>query len=677
VELASEAGGGWEAGRLPFKMTDLAASIRGLLQTGTGANVRLSGQILQEASALLSSVLSELTVASNRDLVRELQARVEMVRKCISSRQNYAEAEWAYREVEQASQTTPEVAADAAVSQVLVDVFHEVADRLAITTSTYWHEFQTSVAPRPSIIVQQGETVVTLRPSLEVDLPFKIGLATSYAPASHVRLVIKESSDFETVGAEPSITTLESGTTEKLVARVVVSERFLSAPAAITVKAQLKYLTPANQKNLSAQQTLRFTLNAPESFKTISNPFAPYAGGTTVTDPAMFFGRESLLNELVNSMQSGPPGQCYALYGQKRSGKSSLLAQIKKRVCPPAILVQLSFGTIDHEDLLASFVRDVLQQLKVAILERLVPNDARRVDQLWPDDSAISRRPLESLKGALIGSRRILSKYPGWAALRYVLLVDEFTYLFEVLRRSTSTASELAETREFMRKWKALLDTQVFSAVVVGQDTLPYAMRRFANEFSNMTPKRLSYLDPDETRQLADQPIQRSDGRSRYVGYALDRVHEYTDGHPFFAQILCDRLVRLANQRQRGDITEGDVEEAIVGLIEGINAIDLYRFDCFLNADNTGLPVDVLSDDYGEIGSLLDDGGNRTLHLLIRLANLAGAQNRWVSGIELSPYPEEEPLLADLVTREVVSRRAGEEYRIRVLLFADYLRRAS
>src|SRR5665647_543222 len=118
-----------------------------------------------------------------------------------------------------------------------------------------------------------------------------------------------------------------------------------------------------------------------------------------------------------------------------------------------------------------------------------------------------------------------------------------------------------------MRQWKALLESQYFSSLVVGQDTMLEFMNRFPNEFSVMNPRKLSYLKPDETIDLVTKPILRSDGSSRYMGYAGQTIYGYTDGHPFFTQIVCDRLVREANKRQRGEFTESDVIEAIQTLV--------------------------------------------------------------------------------------------------------------
>ena len=68
------------------------------------------------------------------------------------------------------------------------------------------------------------------------------------------------------------------------------------------------------------------------------------------------------------------------------------------------------------------------------------------------------------------------------------VLIDEFTYLFEYMKESIIAPS-------FMRQWKALLELGLFSAVVVGQDSMPKFNRRFrTNSESRMMSASVIFL---------------------------------------------------------------------------------------------------------------------------------------------------------------------------------------
>lgn len=422
-------------------------------------------------------------------------------------------------------------------------------------------------------------------------------------------------------------------------------------------------------------QNLSFEIVPEEPFRRISNPYSPYAGGTTVADPKMFFGRAALLERILMEMREGPAGQGLALYGQKRTGKTSLVEQLRARADrKPVIVISISLGILDRDNLAASFARAVLEQARVSLLSELDGSSYAHVSRLWPSDERIENRPLESLTSALSAGRATLSKQPGWSGLRYVLLVDEFTYLFELIRsRSDADVALHGDVREFLRQWKALLESRAFSTVVVGQDTMPYFMQMFPNEFSMMRPIRLSYLSENETKELADRPILKPDRTSRYSGFALENIFEYTAGHPYFTQVLCDRIVDLANEKARPEITEMDVDEAAESLMAGPDRLDPYRFDCLLTADNSGLVT--LHDGESVFDEELDPGADAAYALLSRIAMLSGSSEKKVPRHELDLNGADAALLEDLKVRDVVEENGG--LRIRVHLFSEYLRRTA
>src|SRR5262249_60177771 len=106
----------------------------------------------------------------------------------------------------------------------------------------------------------------------------------------------------------------------------------------------------------------------------------------------MFFGRQDLPDGIYSELTSGPLGQCFVLYGQKRSGKSSVLRQLAKRLGPPNLAVHLSLGTIDTARAERSFVQACID----ALYERLV-HDFDMTDVLgnnWPPDFQVQGSPI-------------------------------------------------------------------------------------------------------------------------------------------------------------------------------------------------------------------------------------------------------------------------------------------
>lgn len=227
---------------------------------------------------------------------------------------------------------------------------------------------------------------------------------------------------------------------------------------------------------------------------------------------------------------------------------------------------------------------------------------------------------------------------------------------------------EYNELRDFMRQLKGLLETRIFSALLVGQDTMPRFLDAYPNEFSVMATRKLDYLSHEETQALADEPVRTPNKSSRYSGYALSTIAALTDGHPFFTQILCDRTITLVNTRKRSDITQSDVEEAAESLISGQDCIEAHKFDCFVSADNTHA---LISDMDGEFE---EDASRHAVEVLARIARMSGSQNNAVPIEDLQLDLKQREALTDLRMRGVI-RETDSGVAIRVLLYADYLRR--
>lgn len=446
-------------------------------------------------------------------------------------------------------------------------VLHRQLEWLRQQEEGDWAAFSKRFAAHPHIEAPR-------RPSVNVDrngefyLPLRVVLDGGDVPATGVRVVLDQFRGAEVVGQAPIIEKLEPGQAKAVRVRLVDRRRQGASPE-VKVRAHLCHVGPNNETLTSAHQRFSITLQPRVEFVEIANPFRDYASGVPVDDPDMFFGREAMLEEIVNHLTRRPLGRCYGLYGQKRSGKSSLIGQVRSTIDPSeAIVCQLSMGTIDRTAITTSFVNEVLDQLRENLATRLSSGTFANLLTRWPEPKEIAASPLASFRKAGNATRALLRR-DGQSEPRIILIVDEFTYLYELLRRDHVAPADQHQLRDFMRQWKGWLEAKLFSALIVGQDTMPAFLNAFANEFSVMHIERLDYLSPTETESLADNPIRKSDGSSRFTGFALPRIHEYTGGHPFFTQIVCDRIVTLANEQRRTDVSDFDVDAAIQTLLAG------------------------------------------------------------------------------------------------------------
>lgn len=399
-----------------------------------------------------------------------------------------------------------------------------------------------------------------------------------------------------------------------------------------TVNVRVEYRTRGGTAEKSIAFAIPVRLGT-QPFSEINNPYERYAGGNPVDDEAMFFGRKTLVERIIRYLSTGSLGQCFMLYGQKRSGKSSVIKQVEKKLQSPVFFVSVTAGTFTPGRLWVSFVRMLLQQIEFRL-----EDEGHTLPSSWPSETHRENNPLEAVQQVL--------RYLARQDRRIAIAVDEFTYIYENAQN---------DVESFMRGWKALLQQQAFNAVVIGQDTMPRFKRAYPNEFVVAHDVRLTYLERAEAERLASVPIP-FEGATRYRGQAAHRLFDLTAGSPFFLQIACDRLVQHLNMRKAAFVTEADVEH-IGQTLTVTDPLPMERFDALVTA--AGEKVATVPKE--NLWALLARIARESLH------------SGWCYRDTLKELPRSDDAIADLIDRDILIDDV-KRVRIRVGLFAAWLR---
>lgn len=453
----------------------------------------------------------------------------------------------------------------------------------------------------------------------------------SAPPIEAISLVVGNGENEPCHSPEP----LHGGQSREIELAVTPTEKQI-ADRAFAVDVMVEYRTRRGTSNKTGGFPLAVRLGEP-AFVKIANPYGRYSGGLPVEDDSMFFGRAALIGRIVEYLSGADAGQCFVLYGQKRSGKSSVLMQVERRVATSALFVSLRAGALVPGKLWCSFARRFVEELAFMIKDR-----GEELTDDWPSWQDIDAAPLE----AIIKVSRLVKK----RGHRIVVAVDEFTYIYE------HSEDEVSDLGAFMRGWKALLETKLFNALLVGQDTMRRFMLTFPNEFAVIHDERISYLEVEEAERLASEPIL-LDGATRYRGQALHRLYRLTAGSPFFLQITCDRLVRHLNARSASFVTEADIDQVARSMTVGFDALPPERFDPLVTASGERVAT-VARDD---LWRLLARVARESLH------------SDWCYRAALAELPNAELAVNDLIERDILTAE-GERVSIRVGLFASWLR---
>ncbi len=509
----------------------------------------------------------------------------------------------------------------------VVDTEHSRYLRNAVSSPDF-----VSFLPREHFYVGDDQTFL---------LTVSVGLPPGDAPVESVHLLVGQAEGLRAQGQTGFVQALRPGETRELVQRLKVSGLTLGV-GEIKIPLSLRYRCTSGHIEESPARTMVAVLEPTRRFVTVANPYSRYSGGTPVEEQKMFFGRRELLDRIYSEVTTGPLGQCFVLYGQKRSGKSSVLRQLTNRLRQPSLTVYLSLGTIDTARAERSFVQACID----ALYERLVHDFGMTdvVEHSWPREFQVEASPIESFRRSVRAATRLLQARKGWRDVRPIFLIDEFTYVYEYIREGLLTPA-------FMRQWKSLLESKTFDAVLVGQDTMPRFKEAYPNEFGVTHDERISYLSGEEARALAENPIMMG-GESRYKGASLDRLISLTAGSAFYLQIFCDRLVQHLNRNRLVFITESVVGDVLGHLTMGTSALSIDKFDPLITAA-------------GESVALAPK--ERYLALMTRIA-----LNPLLTSQEVNA--DDAALVRDLFAREVLDRDAAGRLRIRVGLFAEWLR---
>ena len=262
----------------------------------------------------------------------------------------------------------------------------------------------------------------------------------------------------------------------------------------------------------------------------------PYIIGCPVNGPDRFFNREKLLAFVADNLNQG--ARAILLYGQRRIGKSSVLAQL-----PYALGNEYTFISLSLEGKSQKGLAQVLHELAKETLFSL--EEASWVP-LLPSIAELTLKPELFVTQFLrqvheLSDRRDL-----------VLLLDEFDTLGDYPPESAGTHL-FPYLQEFI---SAPGDHYKFLRIVpvIGRrlDDLPILRK----VFHSAPLWEIRLLDFTSAAKLITDPAK---GILTYSQDAIEAVFELCAGHPYFTQVMGFALFSQARANDRWTVSADDV----------------------------------------------------------------------------------------------------------------------
>ena len=362
-----------------------------------------------------------------------------------------------------------------------------------------------------------------------------------------------------------------------------------------------------------------------------------YAISGPVSGDLSFFGRERVLQEIIDLLDAGQP---VGLFGLRKMGKTSLIQRLQGRLAQrrPLALVDTQKTTQQqgvwplYPDIIAAFADHVQRHRPNIVLPKLL---------LWPE----APTPTPALADAFVQDVQALHAALGAPekSERLLLIVDEIDRLLPV-----GTSPGYAGFAALFGQLRALNQhAQLLDFLVVGVDAAVNRVERWADHDNELyLALREVWMPPmaaDDVREMIE-----SLGFQMGVRYEADALHwlaECGGGQPFVTRQMCSRAV--AERLGRGAIT--------VTLAQAQQAVEDFIYD------SPYLP---------ELWrTRLDDPQREMLRALARAAEP-------LSRVALLPAAQRQAALASLVALEdyTLIRREDGHYTLAWDVFCRWIR---
>jgi uncharacterized coiled-coil protein SlyX len=272
----------------------------------------------------------------------------------------------------------------------------------------------------------------------------------------------------------------------------------------------------------------------------MTNQRNPYIVGSRITDPQLFFGRESLFEFVEKQLKDQQ--FVILLHGQRRAGKSSVLFHIPNFVAPD----EFTFIEFDLQNKAGWPSRKILYHLAKTIKEQL------KLDLNLPITSEETINVDQFLE--------ILSQLQSnFKNKKIAFLLDEFDILDDHANNSYYFFEDL---KDILKENK-----NVFAILVIGRklDDLP----RLLTTFNHPPYHPIGLLDEESAKNLIIQPAKDC---LEYTEDGIQAILDLSAGHPYYTQLICHTLFNQAREEKKTLIDQNDVrdEKTINQVLQGV-----------------------------------------------------------------------------------------------------------
>jgi hypothetical protein len=288
----------------------------------------------------------------------------------------------------------------------------------------------------------------------------------------------------------------------------------------------------------------------------IENPYTP--GLVLELHDPLFVGRKDLAHQLSEALRrSRRP--TFFLTGERRMGKSSILKQLPDMLGSHYLPVFYDLQSTGIASSIAALLAAIAEGIYELLITRGMLIKELSYEQLREDlrdnEAVVYHRFGRWLKEV----ERVLARED------HVLLLafDEFEKLEEAGRKQHLDLALLLDwLRSIIQNHPRV--ALLFSGVKMVSDM----GGNWAGYFVNVETLRVSFLRPDEARQLIVEPLADFPGTQVFAEPVVNEIMQVTRCHPFLTQAICSIIITNLNATTRIQAELADVANAVEELFQ-------------------------------------------------------------------------------------------------------------
>lgn len=364
--------------------------------------------------------------------------------------------------------------------------------------------------------------------------------------ASNVNITLLPGSHFSVEGENFYKTDLILPREEKTIEFILIPQ---------TTRLDLRFqLTYSDAEKDNKKEVFEDYLELSESLQEFNYIPNPYSTGTPTHDRKMFYGREADMAFLQDNLTRNVK-TVIVLYGQRRSGKTTLLLQLMNTSAfgeniPVLIDMQRMSYNINIQKFLFKTAQAIFQAMKKSQLQVCEPvQGAFEVDPTGAFDDF-----LENVEEQL-NERKL------------ILMVDEF----EVLEEQVTKGKLDPEIFEYLRD--ILQHRPNINFLFSGTHKITEYTKWYRSVFFNIARHyRLSSISPAGAEALIQEPVA---GYLEYEPLTVEKIRQLTADQPYLIHLMCRAIVDYCNDMRKTYVTINDVNIVLREVMQTIH----FHFD--------------------------------------------------------------------------------------------------